>query len=377
MRPPRRTDWRPQKVARSGSFDRLGFQQFECRWSGAYGAPPDHGSFAGRARGEIAEFRGAYHEAYAIYCEAARSTPRSRPVRQALARVAPLAAQYWKNRGHEFQRRRQLDVAWKCYMQALTIRPNDAGALGHVRRVERDYPDQIAAARQAWVRYGDRALVLSQAELNVAQGAVAESPAKESHPPEEPLVQSPAAPDETRSAEGSAEEPSPEPPDRAIARADTSLERVAPPKEPIPPNTTKTQPESETSAFDQSADAARSAPESPAAESEPQPPASDSASGDFLTTRTASREDSRYRKTILFSDDIRVRVLDTDSDPDADVAVYLGRHQVRKIRNWRIGKSVRVTGQSGRIYEIVVLDIVHETETVKFGFRKAPMDDVH
>jgi hypothetical protein len=326
-------------------------------------------------RGEIAEFRGAYHEAYAIYCEAARSTPRSRPVRQALARVAPLAAQYWKNRGHEFQRRRQLDLAWKCYMQALTIRPNDAAALTHVRRVERDYSDQIAAARQAWARYGDRALVLSQAELNVAENDVTESPAKERHPSEEPLAQRPAEPDETRSVETSAQEPSAEPRDRAVTRAETGLERVAPPAKPVPPSASKTQRESQASAVNPSADATRSAPESSAAESEPPPPTSAGANSDFLTTRTASREDGRYRKTVLFGDDIRVRVLDTDSNPDADVAVYLGRRQVRKIKNWPVGRSIRVTGRSGRLYEIVVLDIDHETETVKFGFRKATMDD--
>lgn len=325
-------------------------------------------------RGEMAEARGAYHEAYTIYCDAARDTPRSGQVRRALARVAPLAAQYWKNRGHGFERRQQYDLAWKCYMQALDIRPHDAAALADVRRIERASSEQIAGARESWVRYGSRALVLSQAELSAADTAVAESPEKNFDRETEQPGRPSATPDETRSAEAPYETPLPEPRDRAVARAETGLKEVPPRAKPAPPITSKTERESKASATARSADASRSSAESFAAGSEPLPDTSGGAENDFLVTRTASRDDARYRKTVHLGDDIRVRVLDTDPDPDADVAVYLGRRQILKVENWPIGGRVRVIGQSGRHYAIVILDIHDKTETVKFGFRRVPID---
>jgi hypothetical protein len=89
----------------------------------------------------------------------------------------------------------------------------------------------------------------------------------------------------------------------------------------------------------------------------------------FLRTAVASREDDRFPKTVSLGDDIRLRVLDTDPDPDADVAIYRGKRRIQKVKNWRVGETVGITGRSGQGYEVQLISIFDSTETVRVGIR--------
>ena len=84
-----------------------------------------------------------------------------------------------------------------------------------------------------------------------------------------------------------------------------------------------------------------------------------------------SREDPRYPKRSLLTDGLSIKVKDTDPDPlDADLEVYLSNRRIGKFANLRIDSVVTVAGRSGRAYELVLMHIEDDTETVKIGLRR-------
>ena len=91
----------------------------------------------------------------------------------------------------------------------------------------------------------------------------------------------------------------------------------------------------------------------------------------YLFTGIVSRDDRRYPRKRSTIDGISVKVLDTDPEPDADMAIYVGRRRVAKLKDWRPGWRARVRGRSGRYYEIVITKIEDRRETVHFGVRPA------
>ena len=306
------------------------------------------------SQAERAEATGDYYGAYVIYCAAARANPSSGKVRSALDRVAPLAAQGWVGAARDFERRGQYDLAWQCYIRSLLIRPSDEAALAGIRKLESEHADQVAATRTAWERYGERSLQTGGVEWKRA--ATAQTPAGDDAP--ELSAQAEIGSPDHAAAAATDDEP-------AAPRAEEQL-----PAAPAPA----------------AADARRTAqaPRRPAVE--PKPVVASTAAADapvadtsqqgkdgFLTTAIASCEDDRFPDVALLLDEIRIRVLDTDPGPDADVSVYRGRRRVHKIRNWRVGESVGITGASGRAYEIRLISIFDATESIRVGIRPIPI----
>ena len=85
-----------------------------------------------------------------------------------------------------------------------------------------------------------------------------------------------------------------------------------------------------------------------------------------------SRENPRYPKRALLTDGLSIKVKDTDPDPlDADLEVYLSNRRIGKFDNLRIGTVLTVAGRSGRLYELILMHIEDDTETVKIGLRRS------
>ncbi len=327
------------------------------------------GSRAVVAQGQRAEKKQDYRDAYQCYLRAARTNPGNGAVEEAMHRVAPLASQYWLEAGRQFERSAQHDLAWRCYMRALYIYPCNKSALDGIRRLERDEPGRVAAAQLAYQRYGARSLEVGRVEVatpivaTATPGGAAEKTGSRRILDDSASTRRPAEPtrsttnwQSSRVARSAPDAPTPQVAHADTAEASPAGEMESPAVEMTPPS------------------------ESPPAEIErekitPPPNPSFEQTRSFLRTAIASREDDRFPKTVALGDDIRLRVLDTDPDPDADVAIYRGKRRIQKIENWRVGESVGITGRSGRGYEVQLISIFDSTETVRVGIRPLPSRD--
>ncbi|UCG16876.1 MAG: hypothetical protein JSV19_02340 [Phycisphaerales bacterium] len=306
------------------------------------------------SQAERAEASGDYHQAYVIYCAAARANPNSGKVRSALDRVAPLAAQGWVGAARDFEQRGQYDLAWQCYIRSLLIRPSDSAALAGIQKLEREHADRVAASKNAWQRYGERSLQTVGVDWKRLAGA--QRPAGDDEP-ESTAEAGPGRPDHAAAAATEDEPAAP----RADARLPAAPAPAAADARPTAPAPGKPAVKTKPAAVETAAAAALEA--------------DTSAQGKdgFLTTAIVSREDERFSDVAMLLDGVRVRVLDTDPGPDADVSIYRGRRRVHKIRNWRVGESVGITGASGRAYEIRLISIFDATESIRVGIRSIPI----
>ena len=71
-------------------------------------------------------------------------------------------------------------------------------------------------------------------------------------------------------------------------------------------------------------------------------------------------------------DAIVVKVKDTDGSPlDADIEIRVGSHR-KKYDDLTVGQRVRGRGISGRSYELVILAIEDDQQTVHFAIEVVP-----
>jgi len=121
----------------------------------------------------------------------------------------------------------------------------------------------------------------------------------------------------------------------------------------------------------------RSTPDSPATEP-PQPPASSppaasprNADNAYVFTGAVSRKDRKLSRQIETVDGLEVRLNGTDAESRANLEVRLDGRRIAQLDKWRPGWRARVKGLSGGSYELLILDIHHPSQTVRFGLRRA------
>jgi hypothetical protein len=299
--------------------------------------------------------RGDYYEAYQVYRHIAQSRPSNRTARKGLARTAPLAAAYWRDVAHLYERRDEISQAWRCYMVALLIDPADPFARVSIRELEAEAPGELALIRNAWQRYGLRALRVDAKplpnemaeQLDAATATHQDDADVEPTDTEGPTAAAPAGSD---AKAGHAAALTARPSDDRSASATTTVTAEAYPP-PSEPDESQTIQKNEVAAIP--------------------PPSKGLPEAPFLTTAIISCEDLRFGHTVELVDTIRVRLLDTDDDPDADLAIYRGKRRLRKDKNRRIGDVMFVVGQSGQRYALEILSIYDETETIRIGIRRS------
>ena len=334
-----------------GSLNRLFTLVVVTTWATLAGC---HSSSPNLRLGERAERHGRYHVAYQYYCDAAKRYPSDRNVQTAISRAAPRAALHYERRAARAVEAENYADAWRWYMQALTITPDDTAIAGMIKMLEQHHAEEVASAKAAWRRHGEASLAVrsqsqwpppsappvdSTEESYHVRGAAGPGPERQATSDPDPLH------DPRRRAYSATEQP---PQD---ARRGRDLSDVpADPESPIEPTWS---------------DDLRDKDEGRGAQSD------ERAEGPvYLMTAILSVEDRRYPRRTHTFDDIHVRL---NSDPDADLDVYVGTQRVRKMRDIKPGQSVRVEGRSGRRYEVVVITIVDRTESVRIGIRPDPV----
>jgi len=107
-------------------------------------------------------------------------------------------------------------------------------------------------------------------------------------------------------------------------------------------------------------------------------PSTEPAPAPLATTRPAggpvrvfegiiSRDDDRHPKELMTVDDIVVKLKDTDNEPlDADIEIRVGKN-AKEYKDKAVGARIGGFGQSGRRYVIVIVEIIDDTETVRFA----------
>lgn len=104
----------------------------------------------------------------------------------------------------------------------------------------------------------------------------------------------------------------------------------------------------------------------------PPPRAHDKKKGSRVFQGIVSRDDDRYPKELRSVDAIVVKVKDTDGSPlDADIEIRVGSHR-KKYDDLTVGQRVRGRGISGRSYELVILAIEDDQQTVHFAIEVVP-----
>lgn len=288
--------------------------------------------------GQMAEKRGAFHEAYDDYCRAAAESPGSNAIAAAIRRVAPRAAEFWTAQGRAAENQGQYDAAWRMYARALEARPGNQAAMERLRNLQGVQGDAVARARQDWIVRGHSAL---EVKGRLRGEVVAVAAARPSH---------------EKSIPSQVESPTP-----ADGGADASRVRPDPEKAKASPRSSGPAAQVETALSSQS-------------------PLQDLQDGRakksrnpdrFLAIHVLSRKDRRYVKTAESVDGITLKLTDTDDEGDADINVYHGRRRVKKIRDIRVGQSVTFSGRSGRLLRLIVLDIRHKSQTVRLGIKPA------
>jgi hypothetical protein len=89
----------------------------------------------------------------------------------------------------------------------------------------------------------------------------------------------------------------------------------------------------------------------------------------FTVVRTLSKKERYFPKTVEVLDGLIIELRSTDDDPKCSLKVNVGNREVAKLKGVKIGQPHPVVGRSGRVYEIVVLDIMDKRQTVRLGIR--------
>lgn len=263
-----------------------------------------------------AERAGQHHLAYDLYCEAARELPSDPVIARGIKRNADKAFEHWRRQARAALGREEHAVAWKHLMRALMIRPDHRPTARAIRDLEASRAGAVATARRAYQQKGPHTL----------------------------LVRSPASRSRTPWPSGAQQ-------DRQLARSDGRAPGASAPV--------------------QRGQGVAGSDGRPAQPTDRQAAAQQGDQDKVLATVTVSVEDRRYPRKAEAFDDVFIKVVDTDNDPDADVDIYLGRRRVRRINNWTVGQYITVTGLTGRRYRLVLDQITDRTETISLSVRRA------
>jgi len=286
--------------------------------------------------GEKAERQGRYHIAYQYYCDEAKVRPSKGPVQAAIARVAPRAAQHYERRAAGAGDAGNYADAWRLYMQALVITPDNTAIADLINMLAEHHPNEIASAKTAWMEQGTIALAVASTNAGPAVGTTTKQ-----EPDEGAAVRTTKVAEPEGDPHGGPYE------EESVAEPDGD-----PHSEPYEDE----QPDPDTNT------ASTGEVHAPDAAGE----------GSWLMSAVLSVEDKRFPRKTHTVDDIYVRIKDTDSDPDADLDIFLGTRRVKKVRDIEIGESIHLRGRSGMWYELVVITIVDRTESVRIGIRRGP-----
>ncbi len=372
-----------------------------------------------------AELAGAPHTAYDLYCRAAEFDRHDRWLAHAIGRVAPEAAKHWERLAHQAMDRGDYAEAWRLFVRVLEIQPSHPSAPHLIRRLERDHAEAIRVVKADWESSGAQRLGTIRTGSLRAQPETSKpsSPVGTSAGGARPAPVAPSVPKPTRADRS----PAPVPPPSAStglpspAQTEPPVGPIQPstrPHQPVPPfkrvvtaretvgpqagpgvgpaklgpskatvvttRATASRPSGATSRpAPRGARQARAITTRPTARAPVRSPGtghpgraaypgvSRRSPFQFVAIRTLSKKDRRFPKKVRTVDGLTVELRDTDDDPDADFYVYLGDRRVAKYKGVSIGRPCPVVGQSGKIYEVVVLSIVDSRRTIRFGIRPA------
>lgn len=371
----------------------------------AFLLPPLAGCAGGRYydQGRIAEQRGEPQVAYDQYCKAAANQPGDGQIAAALARVRPAAAAFWEARGVAQMDNGNYGEAWRCFLKALDVQPDDATAIRMIQQLETEHGTEVARAKAVWLRQGEVALATAKyvppTQVASAQRTTPRrrTPPKPASPPEQPeetqvAAAAPANPPPPSATE-QPKETSPAPaepvatpqvamtePPRPVDQAPPAVQQPTEFAAALPPGQT---PEPPTSPRQGQPEPARELshrpppppePEIPP-EVEPEPSLSTAPppprANVYSIVLTLSKRDRSHPRRTNLVDDIEVYLKDTDSDLEVELDLYQGKKRVKKIRDLTPGRSQIFRGRSGMVYRLTLLAVDHDTHTVRIGVRPA------
>ena len=261
-----------------------------------------------------AERAGQHHLAYDLYCEAATELPSDPVIARGIKRNADKAFEHWQRQARAALGRDEYATAWKHFMRALMIRPDDRATARAIRDLEASRAGAVATARREYQQRGAQTLL------------VGSPPSRSPSPwPTGARQDRPVAPSDGRGADVSA----PAHQGEGVAGSDGG------PGKP-----------------------------------DPRTPTEDGDAVSVLRTVTVSVKDHRYPRRAETVDGLSVKIADTNDDPDADVEIYLDRKRVRRIKNWTVGRYITVTGRTGQRYHLVLDQITDRTETIRLSVRR-------
>jgi len=92
--------------------------------------------------------------------------------------------------------------------------------------------------------------------------------------------------------------------------------------------------------------------------------------GPFAATLRLSRKDRRYTDEGRLADGLSVKLKDVDDDPaEAEIEIHLLSKELDTLDELRPDDVIALYGRSGRRYELVVVHVSDDTDSVVFGFR--------
>lgn len=296
------------------------------------------------------EQRGEHHKAYELCRQALAVDPQDQAAALGLRRNAPGALVYWREHAVAAAMRRDWRRVALCHQQVLEIKPDEKGSIDALRQLAQQHPDQVGLT---------------------AGPAVSTTPAT-TKPAAEIAMGPPAASNEPAASESS-EAPTP-----VRGGPDASEMAAAAPPGPAPMLRAagKAAAPSTAQAGGSAAEPSPRVPVGRGSDSHRQKPTVHRERGaseaEIVMIVYISRENPRYPKRALLTDGLSIKVKDTDPSPlDADLELYLSNKRIGKFADLRIGSVLTVLGRSGRPYELILMHIEDDTETVKIGLRRS------
>jgi len=262
------------------------------------------------SQGRKFERLGQYPQAYESYCKALSSDSGDSAAAAGLKRTVPRAVEYWQRQAVEAAQAGQWQRAAQCHLKVLQIQPNENNSLLALRDIARLHEQEVELAKANQVASAGGRV---EDQLEIASAGRRERPAPQ--------------------------------PELAMRRP------VSPPVPVAAPPALKV-------------DAYRQRPVSRSDE-----PAS---AGEFLQVGRMSKKDRRYHDIATFYGGVSLKLRGTDDEPDrADVEVYYGSKKLSRFKNVVPNSIITAVSPSGQRYDLVVLDVVNQTETLTVGLRMA------
>lgn len=347
--------------------------------------------------GREAEMKGDASTAYDAYCRAATNS-RIAQLAGAIERVSREAADEAESAALEALDRGDPAEAWRLFMRTLSIQPSHPNAPQLIRRLEKEHPDAVAAARRDYIVRGPVMLAMAKP----AATAVAVATPRTRTPPRrraesvrraESTSGPPPVPSESVQAPSSSDRVSERVPKDQPEQVTEQVKQRALEPEPVrtrdavassPPVDVARDESRELGELPPAVKSPVAARESPPVEKEPEtvrerrepPPPSPrplqaQQRSAYSATHVLSKKDRRYPRQVETLDGVRLRLEDTEGDLEVDIDVFIGKKRVKKIRDLELGRSQTFRGSSGALYRLTILGVHHKSDTVRLGIGPA------